>query len=688
MTPAEYLLGVACLLLWIGLLLFSADRLASRLVAVRPGPASLLATLLIAVSLGLATAILPGLVGLLSPVSLLFTTALIAIAVGVTVEPGRPGDGPITESVPGPGRLLSFVGLLLGSLASAVFLVRSFERTGTGMTGFDTTWYHAPIAAEFIESGDVLSLHQVAPQFLTWFYPHNSELLHAAIGTLFGGDLPSLVLGIVWFGGSLLAAWVIGSRGSAAPLSVAGVALAIGSFAFADQAGEARNDLAGTFFLLAGIGVAAAAIPRLGEGPNRARGVVFMVALAAGLAAGTKLNFLLPGLVLAAGSPFLVERPERIRAALPAAAGFLAGGAFWYFRNLVQSGNPLPWVSGLGPIPLPGPDQERGGRDPGSILDYMDDPGVILDSFVPNLAEGLGQAWPILLVLAAVGLALSFRRPLDRPLAIGAATGIAAVAAWFIGPTSASGPEGDPVGFLSGLRYLVPGLAIALALLGPSLNRLSTGAARAVAVLMLIVAPFTLFSFLPAGSLTGLKVLIAAGLVALTLLVVVAVSKRPPGPLRVWVAGVALVALVPLGYLVQGRYLDDRYAAPDFVAPGLGEAFTWAQGEDGVVIGTTATRSYPLYGPRFDNRVASIGLERPNGGFIRAGTCREFIGAVDRGGFDRVVVSLDREGVKRDYPPEVRWLDRDPAAAPLFRTPPTAVFAIEGRLDPDRCPPG
>ncbi len=686
MSFGQYLLGTACLLSWVGLLLFSAGRLAGRLAAFPSGATAFLPTLLISVALGLGTAVVPGLFGLFTPVGILLAAGLLALATGFLIAPS---DGPTAEpdeALDRPGRLLTVVGVLTGGMAVAAFLVRTLDRIETGMTGFDSTWYHGPIAAEFIETGEVLSLHTIAPQFLTWFYPHNSELIHASAGMLFGGDLPSLVIGLLWFGGSLLAGWAIGSGRSAAPLSMAGVALAIGSFAFADQAGEARNDLAGTFFLLGGVGVAAAAIPRSGAGGVRIRGAVFLVALAAGLAAGTKLNFLLPGLILALGAPLLVRGEERKTVLLPALAGFLAGGSFWYFRNLLQSGNPLPWIADVGPLSLPGPDQERGGRDPGSVLDYLGDPTAVVELFPPDLIEGLGAAWPLLLVLAVAGLALSFRRPLDRPLALGAVTGIAVVIAWLVGPTSASGPDGDPVGFLSGLRYLVPGLAIGLALLGPNLVRLSAGAARAAAALFLIMAPFTLLAGLSASISTfvlmiAFTVLFAAGIAAIGLL-----GSSSSGRVRVAIAIAMLAFLVPLGYLVQDRYQDNRYAAPEFVTAGLAEAFAWAQGIEGDSIGTTATRSYPFYGMRFDNRVGFIGVEQPNGGFVRPEECREFVDAVNRGRFEWVVASLDREGVKRDFPPEVRWLDRDPAAVPLFRNPPTAVFAIEGRLDPGLCP--
>src|SRR5690606_14121705 len=119
-----------------------------------------------------------------------------------------------------------------------------------------------------------------------------------------GNDLLSILINLGWFGGCLLAAWCIGRPYGAAPISLAGVALVIGSMAMADQAGEARNDIVGTFFLLAGLAVmvnAAAGGRRITLGP------VLVVTLAAGLAAGTKVNFIPAALVLLAGTVVLAE---------------------------------------------------------------------------------------------------------------------------------------------------------------------------------------------------------------------------------------------------------------------------------------------------------------------------------------------------------------------------------------------
>ena len=43
---------------------------------------------------------------------------------------------------------------------------------------------------------------------------------------------------------------------------------------------------------------------------------------------------------------------------------------YWYARNLIHTGNPLPWINEIGPIELPGPDRGLEGRDPYSIAQH------------------------------------------------------------------------------------------------------------------------------------------------------------------------------------------------------------------------------------------------------------------------------------------------------------------------------
>ena len=95
------------------------------------------------------------------------------------------------------------------------------------MTGFDSTWYHGPFAAGFHQTGNTWDLHYIAPAFMAWFYPANSEVFHAIGMNAFDRDLLSPLLNLGWFVGCLLAAWCIGRPYRMGPVSLALAAVAL-----------------------------------------------------------------------------------------------------------------------------------------------------------------------------------------------------------------------------------------------------------------------------------------------------------------------------------------------------------------------------------------------------------------------------------------------------------------------------
>ena len=198
------------------------------------------------------------------------------------------------------------------------------------------------------------------------------------------------------------------------------------------QPGDAKNDTAGLFFLLAAAAILVngeaqaraatqAARPVAGgapeadaavaEPPSRGfvatgagltpifpSGALIVAGLAAGLALGTKLNLLAPFGLLTLGVIAVARPGDRVRTAGIWVACSLITGGFWFARNLVEAGNPLPWID---KGPLPGPDQlDIDIREPHTVSDYLTDLDVITDSFIPGLNDSFGVLWP--LVLAAV----------------------------------------------------------------------------------------------------------------------------------------------------------------------------------------------------------------------------------------------------------------------------------------------
>jgi hypothetical protein len=733
----RYLLGVLELLALAGFATLGGSALRGRLLPAFAGAPAHLATAVIALALLIWTAELLGSFGLFEPVVYLGAVAVggLGVWLGVGGRQGGPSrllgfspgdsaagrdrgwgekqDAAALEGPPYPppvaqvfphqgGSVVTLVALAVAAAAVVKFGIDVRSKLGTGMTGFDSTWYHAPFAAGFFQSGDTWDLHFIAPQFLAWFYPANAEIFHAAGMLSFDRDLLSPLLNLGWFVGCLIACWCIGR-----PYRVASWSLALGAFALSlpvlsDQAGEARNDIVGIFFLLAAVAIALNAWggrekKQVGEESSERRGgrlgadlgPLIVAGLAAGLAAGTKLNFLLPAAVLVLGLAFIAPAGKRWRALLAAALAALAGGGYWYLRNLIHTGNPLPWFDNVGPISLPAPEQALGGREGHTVLGYLFDGSIWSDWFQPGLHGGLTILWPLLLGLALAGLLLCLPRSriwqvgragrgdeerdaAQKTLAVAALTGLAVVISWLIAPTSASGPDGMPRGFESGLRYLAPALVLGLAVLPAAiLPRVAWGGAPGKARRPV---------FRPTGSasnrlLPWRKTQQRPG---------APLHDRTRGPLALGALAVLLLAIA-IGYPIQRHYLKNRYANPTFATPSLNAAFAWANGIHDARIATTSTRQYPLYGRDLSNEVQFVGEAQPHGGFTAPTDCRQWRRLLAEGDYDYVVSSRDRiEPGKPPYPESTRWTE-GLGVEEILREPPTVVFKLKGPLDPASC---
>ncbi len=695
LSAGRYLLGVAELGLIVGVAWLGAGAVRRKLAPELRGVVGQMATRDLAIALLLWTAELLGTVGAFEAGAYVVGVVIVGVALWWVMggrwggpsgllgfSPGEPAgagergsgekqDAAAPEGPPHRPSSAALVALAIAAVAVVHFAAGVKLRLSTGMTGFDSTWYHGPFAAGFFQSGDTWSLHFIAPQFLAWFYPANSEVLHAVGMLAFSRDLLSPLLNLGWFVGCLVAGWCIGRAYKVAWLSLALTAVALSVPALHDQAGEARNDIVGVFFLLAAVAIALngwvgpdAGRPRKGsieEGGSAVTGgmsigAIGVVGLAAGLAAGTKLNFLFPAGVLVAGMVVIAPRGGRGKALAAGGLAALAGGGYWYLRNLAHAGNPLPWVKHLGPITLPAPEQALGGREAHGVLGYLTDGSVWSDWFLPGLHYGLTIFWPLMLVAALVGLLMSLGRRTDPMLRVAGAVGVAAAFVWLIAPTSASGPDGMPHGFESGLRYLAPALALGLSLL-PTAPALHSWLAKRTLTSRLVPDSGTKDEVSPRF---GRRAALAAG------------------------GGLIALAVIA-GYPVQRHYMENRYANPAFTTPGLNATFKWAQGITDSRIATTSTRQYPLYGRDLSNHVDYVGSEQPHGGFTAPTTCPQWRHLLNEGDYDYAVTTRDRiEPGKPTYPPTSRWTAA-PNATVILRKPPTIVFKLRGKLDPSSC---
>ena len=339
--------------------------------------------------------------------------------------------------------------------------------------------------------------------------------------------------------------------------------------------------------------------------------------LAVGLAAGTKVTALAMAAALSVAVLVLAPAGRRWAAAgwwfVPA----LLGGGFWYLRNLVVAGNPLPAVESLGPISLPHPERLQIGRPDFSIAHYATDTGVWREYFAPGLHDGFGALWPLVVGGAIVAALLA--------AAVGAGPGRARRSGRW--PCSASSPTSS--------RRSAPPVPRALRRPSGSTSATSTapcspvwcwcrcrasstgvggsgGCSEPCWSSSCSATAATRSSATPSAASRcwspSLAVLVPAALLL----------ARGRGASRgIVIGGFAALALgvVAIGYPVQRHYLDERFrnevAAEAIPGMNLDSAYRWARGVEDARIGLAGTSAgfaqYGFYGTDLSNRVVYLG---------------------------------------------------------------------------------
>ncbi len=674
-------------------------------------------------------------------------------------------------SPPPAGGALTAVAVGVVALVFAHWGFTAKDALGRGVFNFDSLWYHLPFAVEMAHSHSVTGLHYTETVFTNWFYPQNGELLHADGILLTGRDTLSLFLNFGWLAIAFLAAWCIGRPYGRGPLTVVAAAVLLECHTLVvREPGAAKNDLMAAALLLAAIAILVNANwgahlrPRWGW-PGRTRRPVFRTdhsareadseaknpapdratptgaslaaaGLAVGIAVGTKSTALAMAVALTVAVIVLAPSGRRWVAAGWWFAAGVAGGGYWYLRNLVISGNPLPQLEHLGPISLPHPERLQEGRPDFSIVHYATDTGVWSKYFEPGLHQAFGALWPLVIAAAIAGGLTALLWGRTRVLRWMGGVALFGMLAYVFTPLSAAGAEGAPVGFAINIRYAIPALLAGLTLLplafgsrassasassvggageggvrtGESANpplprdRIRSQEARSLSVwvllgvlLLVLLAtdrsdaalrdPDRLFGWL----IAALAVLIPAALL----------FARHRGASRgAIVAGFAAlaIAVVAIGYPVQRDYLRNRFLNADAEAsiPGmhLDSAYRWARGVSDARIGLAGTTAgfleYGFYGTDLSNRVRYLGVEGPHGAFNAIPSCPEFRAAVNAADLDYLVTSPFLNFIEPGKPissPEARWLRGEPTAVPIQRSGQVTVWRIRGQLDPSACGP-
>jgi hypothetical protein len=692
LSAGDYLFGLVELGAVAAALAFGAVRVRAWLLPTWTGAPARLVEALVAVAAVVWLVELLGVLGQYREVPFVVEAVVVGVLAGVLAgRAARAQRAPRRRGPPAPepDRVALWVAVVVAGLVVAHWSVAVRSSFAHGMYGYDTTWYHMPFAARFIQDASLTGLHFTSTSFLSWFYPANSELFHSVGILLTGRDYLSPLVNVGWLGLGMLAAWCIGRPWGLGPASLVGACIVFGAGVFGDQPGEARNDIPATAFLLTSAAVMInAAVPR--ERPRLEIGPVpiALAGLAAGLAIGTKLSLLAP--VGALTIAVVVAAKRRSPASAIWAGGLLAGGGFWFVRNLIAVGNPLPWLSALGPLPLPGPEEVLPNeREPFSVVHYATDFGVWSDWFFPGLADRLGDLWPLVLALGTAGALVALFRERGAVLRVFGFAALAAAVAYPFTPLTASGFEDEPLGFASNLRYLGPVLALALALL-PVAARKATPRRQGIVLGLLLVA--FVAAFVDDALRSGFALAVAAAAFVIALAWVARHlwhAGRVPRP--VFAAGaVVLAALVVLaGYRVQSNYADERYAGEYGIGePGLESAFIWARDVRDARIATNTIRQYPFYGPDVSNYVQFAGRRGDDESFVPIENCGEWRRALNDGGYDYVVTGANFPAPGADRPPEYAWLRNAKQVKEIVSDGPTSVWRIDGQLDPEGCRDG
>jgi hypothetical protein len=586
-------------------------------------------------------------------------------------------------------------------------------------------------------SHSVTGSHYTETIFTNWFYPQNSELLHSVGILLTGRDTLSLFLNFGWLGLAFLAAWCIGRPYGRAPLTTVAAAVLLECHTLVvREPGAAKNDLMAAALLLAAIAILVnreAYLTRVARpaatGPAAQMLPLAAAGLATGLAVGTKSTALAMAAALTLAIVFLAPAGRRRAAAGWWFAAAFAGGGYWYLRNLIVAGNPLPQLEHLGPISLPHPERLQEGRPDFSIVHYATDTGVWSKYFDPGLHQAFGALWPLVIVAAIAGGLAAVLWGRTRVLRWMGGVALFGMLAYVFTPLSAAGAEGAPVGFAINIRYAIPALLAGLTLLplafrdsalpAPSTGGGGEGGVRTgesansplprdrtrgwlawslcvVFLLVLLITDRSDAALRDPDRLFGWLVALLAVLIPAALLF----ARQRGAPRGAIVTGFAAlaIAVVAIGYPVQRDYLHDRFdnANAETSIPGmhLDSAYRWARGVSDARIGLAGTTAgfleYGFYGTDLSNRVRYLGVKGAHGAFNAIPSCTEFRSAVNAADLDYLVTAPFLNFIEPGKPvasPEARWLRGEPAVTPVDRSGTVTVWKVHGPLDPSACGP-
>ena len=665
LSLGRFLVGTAACGAVVGVLAYGSLQVRRAVLPSWRGPRARLAEIVIAMAVFFAVEQVLGAVHLFSSIAvlvgeLLAGALLAAVGRSRASAPSRGSGAHQGDEIVTPVPTRASKGEVAVAIAAAGIVVVQWAAhiaftLGRGMTHPDTLWYHGPFAATFVQRHTFTGIDSLGYDVARWF-PFNAHLVHASGILAYGHDILTPFVHLGWMLFALLGAWCLGARRGVSHLSLLGASVVFGlPIMVATQPGQASSDVACGALLLAAVTLLVES--DFGLAP------VTLAGLAAGLALSTKISIAAPIAYLVVSVPVLAYAHRRRLAALGWAVAFAATGTFWFLRDWVLSGTPLPWFNvSLGPIHLPQQVQSDGPALASDVLVAR----AWRDLYLDGIWQGLGRTWPLVVALLIAAAVIAIARGTLLQRAVGALIVVGVVGFVYT-------PLTGGFGFVYNLRYLGPVLLVAFALLPTVLPEKRSWSAGAVAVLAVVfLADLTMpnresIPAWPAGRVlpAALVIVVGAGMVYL------ATQRRRA---LIALAGVALVGF----WIAQRYYVEHRYVAAGLREDRVNEFFRDVHDARVVVFGSD--ESYPMFGLDLSNRVGR-GDQPP----VDVGTdpCRGWRSSLaDRA--DYVVMSVYAFGYF-EKPPDAVIAD-DPAAHLVLDDGNNQIYRITGAFSPDRCP--
>jgi len=692
MSPGRYLLGVLVMAVVAAPVAFGAYGLRARLL---PHWQGALARLAESVA-GLAAVVVVGeglgTIGCFRLGWVLCTLVAVGCGAGVLARRSRlhvaatapaPGSAPLTRE----SKVTTIAALALAGAVVAQWTAHVIASYAGGIWDGDSLWYHLPFATDFLQTGSTTTPLFTNADTLVTYYPANVELLLATVMLPFHRDVLVPVVNLGWLILALGAGWTIGQAWRAAAVGLAGVAVAMAiPVLAATQAGTARNDAAGIALFLTAVALVVHA--------RWDRAGLAFAGTAAGLAMGVKLSIVAPVVGLAVAVVATAPAGRRRSIVLPWALPFVVTGSYWYLRNIVRVGNPIPLVPlRLGPLSLPSVLATPIANT--SIIERLRDPDAFSQILRPGLEFALGASWWVLgLLVPAILVGVVVRRP-DRLARMLAIVSTLAVFAYLIMPNGAPG-TGFVIrlNFAGNVRYVIPALALALTLTA-ALPGMTDG--RAALGTMAVFAGIIFFQLAERGFAQHWEWQISTGERWAGALLVLAAAAVGAGTwFACWraeragvaVAGALVVGALVAGFFVQRNYLRNRYAQPRADGERASPLWPWAQDLPATRIGIVGDLfQYPYTGRALQTTVRYVGVPEATGGFRSVRTCAEWRHALADGRFEYVVAALDAFASNAAEIDRIdQWTLGIPGTSVVVKAGAATVYHLTAVPDPAACP--